>query len=138
MFVLFLVKRAASKYNFGLGKRGEDFLNEAADLAQYDSQEENKEDIKFVPLTEEEQSNTDRYKYDIPDKRGPSQRFSFGLGKKSYNAALPKRAPTRHYQFGLGKRTWPFGVGRDGKKKVANFDEFMKRRYSFGLGKRSV
>lgn len=130
----FAVKRAASKYNFGLGKRAEDILNDL-----YSPQEEEAvEDIKFIPL-EDEQADTGRYVYDIPEKRAPSQRFSFGLGKKSYNAALPKRTPARHYQFGLGKRAWFNSLGRDGKKKkVTNYDEFMKRRYSFGLGKRSV
>ena len=40
----------------------------------------------------------------------------------------------QRYQFGIGKRLYmqPY------REKVANFEEFMKRRYSFGLGKRSV
>ncbi|UXI19689.1 Cuticle protein 6 [Sarcoptes scabiei] len=84
----------------------------------------------------------------IKSKRDRPQRFSFGLGKRmdrlstrldDWNGALNEivtdKRKVQPYRFGLGRRSTN-GYGNK-IKKLSNFEDFIKRRYSFGLGKRS-
>ncbi|KAI1297183.1 putative allatostatin [Halotydeus destructor] len=105
-------KRAPQQYNFGLGKKADNWL---ADWAYYGP---------------EGASDSEPETY---DKRASGRQYGFGLGKKAapgpetrYAFGLGKRAAPR-YAFGLGKRPvlLKYGPG----KKAAN-------RFAFGLGKR--
>ncbi|XP_075675743.1 uncharacterized protein LOC113788782 isoform X2 [Dermatophagoides pteronyssinus] len=104
---------------------------------------------------------------DQNDKRSRPQRFSFGLGKRSKEQAMfnglnnnnleennnknnnldddfdmnsMEKRKIQPYGFGLGKRQQQQQQQINSKKikKLTNFEDFIKRRYSFGLGKRSV
>lgn len=135
------------QYNFGLGKRREG--EEDPDNSRRLSKETKSILEGLLKLYDDAPSS-------VGVKRSKPQRFSFGLGKRAMEEvygqeedigagdnrqwiesdyAAEKRKPQR-YQFGIGKRSWFFPANNPvANKKISNFEEFMKRRYSFGLGK---
>lgn len=89
----------------------------------------------------------------VESKRNRPQRFSFGLGKRSKELQMigdEEKTMTMDNEnsnnnnglvdkevIDMEKRFNQSNVYRK-IKKLKNFEDFMKRRYSFGLGKRSA
>lgn len=151
--LLLIDKRAPRRYDFGLGKRVPDgdqiLINKSNLIELLKSFRIDPSDYNIYALGSpvSQVQSVDGFWDTTAIKRLKPQRFSFGLGKKRSLAEVNKeqynennedigseqeKRKGQRYQFGIGKRL------SDGRDRMANFEEFMKRRYSFGLGKRSI
>ncbi|RWS10870.1 allatostatins-like protein [Dinothrombium tinctorium] len=132
-------KKAGSRsYNFGLGKRDrelfddnrEDYLNEV----DANSYEKRADPQRFsFGLGKRPAAGANRFAFGLGKRNNDGFDASGGV-----EYLLEKKAPSPRYQFGLGKKAasrYAFGLG---KRELAQkqFEDLFKRRYSFGLGKR--
>lgn len=154
-------------YNFGLGKRQQPTAesNELPNFYVPFPSSATRSDINYVvfPITTDALYGLENVD-SIPaisafqpmefveSKRNRPQRFSFGLGKRSKELQIigeDEKTMTMDNENNINNKVSDketvdmekrFNQSNDYRKikKLKNFEDFMKRRYSFGLGKRSA
>ncbi|XP_063705595.1 allatostatin-A isoform X2 [Culicoides brevitarsis] len=116
-----LGRKRSVAYNFGLGKRSENFDYDD-DLQLAEQLLSNWETARLV----DSEMPSD---YDVESFRGKKNYFP-----RPSTVYEPKRS--RPYSFGLGKRARAYDFGLGKKRSNEEFDKRLPNRYNFGLGRR--